>query len=271
MSSVLENRRALLIGALIMGAIFFIGRFTPFGPIQGFFEIFRWVTEKGIEIAKHLFEEYGYLTVFLAPMLENTLFVGALIPGTLVMLLAGISAYDEIINIYFAIPIAVAGAIVGDTISYSIGRFGRGRMGPESRIAGWSEQMREPLMKHSLWLVLSYHFAGYSRLIGPAAAGFLQMPFLRWALLDYAGVAIWATTFIVAGYILGALGLSLDDSDRTVQVFEIALFVFFIIGVLTILRTTSRAVSHDREHASPKRMEAPVAAGGSNGEPEDEG
>jgi membrane protein DedA with SNARE-associated domain len=265
----MENRRALVVGALIFGVVFFIGRFTPYGPVQGFFEIFRWVTEKGIEIAKHLFEEYGYLTVFLAPMLENTLFVGALIPGTLVMLLAGISANDGIINIYLAIPIAILGAIIGDTISYSIGRFGRGRMGPQSRIAGWSEQMREPLMQHSLWLVLSYHFAGYSRLIGPAAAGFLQMPFLRWALLDYVGVAIWATVFIVAGYILGAMGLSLDDSDRTVQVFEIALFVFFIVGVLTILRTTGRRSSRDKRRIGG-RMTAPAPAGGSNGAPGEE-
>jgi membrane protein DedA with SNARE-associated domain len=229
---------------LVVAAIVLVGRFSPFKPVRNFFESFSWLTKQALSLTHDLFESYGYLTVFLAPMLENTLFIGALIPGTIVMLIAGISAQDGLVSIWIAIPLAVAGAIIGDTISYWMGRFGAGRLGPETRLVKFADRMREPLLNHSVWLVLSYHFAGYSRLIGPAAAGFLHMPFPRWMLLDYIGVTVWVVVFMIAGYLLGLAGLSLDDSDGSVRVFEIILFAFFALAVFGVMRSAAR-----RRHA----------------------
>jgi membrane protein DedA with SNARE-associated domain len=228
------------IWVLVVVAIVFAGRFTPYKPVSNFFGGFSWLTEQALHLTHDLFESYGYLTVFLAPMLENTLFIGALIPGTIVMLVAGISASDGLVSIWIAIPLAVAGAIIGDTISYWMGRFGAGRLGPETRLVKFADQMREPLLNNSVWLVLSYHFAGYSRLIGPAAAGFLHMPFPRWMLLDYIGVSIWVCVFMIAGYFLGLAGLTLDDSDGSVRVFEIILFGFFALAIFGIMRNASK-------------------------------
>ena len=248
------NRNQLIV-MLAVAAVILIGRLTPFAPVQDVFHVFGWFTAKAIGIAGELFERWGYPTVFLAPMLENTLFIGALIPGTLVMLLAGLAVNDGSISYWWAIPLATAGAIIGDTISYSMGRFGARRLGQESRFVRWAEDMREPLMRHSLWLILTYHFAGYSRLIGPAAAGFLRMPFGRWAVLDYVGVFIWVTTFITGGYLLARVfGIHLDeDSDRSVQVFEVVLFAFFVIAVVSIMRATSsrqKRAAKEQEHAN---------------------
>lgn len=241
----------MVVTAIIVIGIVLLGRLAPFGPVQSVFGVFTWLTEQGIDLAQTLFERYGYLTVFFAPMLENTLFVGAIIPGTLIMLLAGLSIHDGLIAPFPAVPLAIAGAMIGDTISYGIGRFGWRRLGPESRLAKWSERMRDPLLKHSVWLILTYHFAGYSRLVGPAAAGFLRMPLLRWMVLDYIGVAIWVVTFLGAGYLLGVLGLSLEESDRNIQVFEIILFAIFIIAILTVLRATRQRRRRLSETASP--------------------
>ena len=80
-----------LVWILVISGIVVVGRVTPFAPVRDFFGSFSWLTEQAIKITKDLFESYGYLTVFLAPLLENTLFLGALIPGTLVILLAGIA------------------------------------------------------------------------------------------------------------------------------------------------------------------------------------
>jgi membrane protein DedA with SNARE-associated domain len=266
-----ERWRGGLIIAALVATFVILGRLSPFEPLSDALESFDWVTERAIRIAKELFERYGYLTVFLAPMLENTIFLGALIPGTLVMLLAGLSANEGLISFWPAVLLGVCGAIIGDTISYGIGRFGWQRLGPETRIVKWSERMRGPLIDHSVWLILSYHFAGYSRLIGPAASGFLRIPFLRWALLDYVGVTAWVLVFLSAGYALGAAGLSLDESDRNVQIFELILFGFFIIAILTILRAANRAAARRR----PEETRVISAAGASDGRaapvaPEDE-
>lgn len=232
--------RDLMIWVLAGAAIAIAGRFAPYKPVRTFFGSFSWLTEHALRFASGLFESYGYQTAFLAPMLENTLFIGALIPGTIVMLLAGLSAHDGLISIWPAMGLAIAGAIIGDTISYGMGRFGAQRLGPETRLVQFAERMREPLLDHSIWLVLSYHFAGYSRMIGPAAAGFLRMPFRRWLLLDYAGVTLWVIVFLTAGYMLGVFGLSLDDSGKSVRVFEIILFVFFVTAVFGVLHSASK-------------------------------
>ena len=141
-----------------------------------------------------------------------------------------------------------------------MGRFGWQRFGPKSRVGRWAEKMREPLLNHSLWLILSYHFAGYSRLVGPAAAGFLRMPMLRWMLLDYLGVVLWVISFVTGGYVLAAiLGLDLadaSDSDRNVQVFEIILFAFFVVAIFTIFNRASK-MNRDREEKAASADDPP--------------
>jgi membrane protein DedA with SNARE-associated domain len=235
-----RDRRNQLIAVLVVGAIILIGRLTPFKPVQNVFGIFGWVTETALDITRTLFEDYGYMTAFLAPMLENTIFLGAIIPGTLVMLLAGLSAEQGLIRLQYAIPLAILGAWIGDTLSYGIGRFGFSRLGPESRIAKWSEEMREPLLEHTGWLVLLYHFAGYSRMIGPSAAGFLRVPFRRWIVLDYAGAALWVIVFMSLGYILGLFGLSLDSTESNVRVVELILFGLAAVGIVFVITRASR-------------------------------
>ena len=246
-----------LIWFAVITVIFFVGRFTPIAPIQSLFGSFNWLTKQAIEIVSDLFESNGNLVVFLGPLLENTLFIGAIVPGTIVMLFAGVAAENGIISFWPAILLGIAGAIIGDTISYSMGRFGRRRLGPESRLAKWSERMRDPLMHHSVWIVLSYHFAGYSRLVGPAAAGFLRMPFFRWAMLDYAGVTVWVISFLTGGYVLAkTLDLELGDaagSDRNVQIFEVMLFALFAIAIFSVFRATARQRKERRETSAASR------------------
>jgi membrane protein DedA with SNARE-associated domain len=250
-----------LVWVVAIFAVVIAGRLLPIKPVRDFFDSFGWLTEQALRLAKELFDSYGYLTVFLTPLLENTIFLGAIIPGTLIMLLAGLGAHDGLIDLWPAIPLGIAGAMIGDTISYGIGRFGWQRLGPESRLVRWAERMREPLLEHSMWLVISYHFAGYSRLIGPAASGFIRMPLPRWMVLDYLGVTVWVIFFIMGGYLLGVFGLSLEDSDRNVRVFEIILFALFIIGVAAILNRANRTIRR-REAASRRAAEGAPSADG---------
>jgi membrane protein DedA with SNARE-associated domain len=239
-----------LVWAVVIAGLVLALRFVPYEPLQNVLGSFSWLTEKALDIAKDLFQHYGYLTVFLAPLLENTIFLGALIPGTVIMLLGGLSAHDGLISLWPAIPLGIAGAWIGDTISYGIGRFGWQRLGAESRLVQWAEEMRGPLLEHTSWLVVLYHFAGYSRLIGPAASGFLRVPFGRWMMLDYFGSALWVIVFMMGGYLLGVFGLSLDSTDRNVRVMEVLLFALAAIGV-TVLVMRSNKKKAERTAAAP--------------------
>lgn len=199
---------------------------------------------------RDLFESYGYWVVLVGTLLENTLFLGLLVPGAIVLLAAGLFAHEGIVSAPIAIAVGIVGTIAGDTISYAVGRFGWHRVFRNRSFGRWSERVREPLMRWSGWFVLFYHFAGYSRLVGPAAAGILRMPVRRWAPIDYAGATLWVSSHVMAGYVLGMLGVTLDPANERFRIFEWFLFAVFAVWVLLVLRSSQR-LFQQRSAAKP--------------------
>jgi membrane protein DedA with SNARE-associated domain len=59
-----------------------------------------------------------------------------------------------------------------------------------------------------------------------------QIPYRRWAPLDYAGGVLWVLTFALAGYALGLAGVDFDDTKRVVSIIEISVFAIFVIAVV---------------------------------------
>lgn len=233
--------------ALAVAAVFLLSRLTPFQPLQDALGWYRDLTEALLAVAEWVFREYGYLATFLAPLVENSFLLGLFIPGAVIMVVAGLGAHDGLINPFIATPLGIAGAIIGDVLSYIIGRYGWKRMLRGGRFDAWTERIREPLMESATSLVLMYHFFGYTRLIGPTAAGFMRMPFRKWAPLDFIGASLWVVAFMGGGYLLGVLGLALDDTERNVRVFEWLLFVAFVLWwLLTVRRRIDRAARRQR-------------------------
>ena len=85
--------------------------------------------------------------------------------------------------------------------------------------------MREPILRRGVLFVLVYHFAGYTRVIGPTAAGLLRMPYRVWAPADYGGAVLWICAYFGIGYGLGVAGLTLDSTDRYFRFVEWGLLV----------------------------------------------
>jgi len=192
-----------------------------------------WATDS----VRDLFDSYGYWVVFFGTFFENTLFLGALIPGVLVILLAGISSYDGGMSPFLAFVIAAVGTSLGDTISYAMGRYGWSRVARGGAVHQFAERVRDPIMRRGFWFVLLYHFAGYTRLLGPAGAGLLRMPYRRWAVADHLGACIWVGTHIAIGYGLGAAGISLDSTDQYFKIFEWVLLAAVALWFVYLYRS----------------------------------
>jgi undecaprenyl-diphosphatase len=140
-------------------------------------------------------------------------------------LLAGLAAHDGTISWGEAILLGISGTIIGDTISYFLGRYGWSRFGRTKFLSELYEKAREPLLRRGVWFVLLYHFAGYTRVIGPTAAGLLRMPFQRWAPVDYGGAVLWVICYFGIGYGLGMAGLTLDSTDKYFRYVEWTLLI----------------------------------------------
>lgn len=221
--------------ALALAAVLFIvPRVSPFEGLNSALNdlnVFRRFSEWLIGKTEDLFKDYGYYVVFFGVLAENSMFLGLLVPGAVILILGGLSAENGSINLWLVLALAIGATIAGDTISYLIGRLGWAKFMQRGAMGQALERVREPVESNSVWIILGYHFAGYSRVVGPVAAGLFQIPYRRWAPLDYAGGIAWVLVFTTLGVILGLAGVEFGDTKRMVSVLEIALFALFAIVV----------------------------------------
>ena len=211
---------------------------VPVEIFRGYGSLLRWAADA----AQSLFEDYGYWVVFFGTLCENTLLVGLIVPGALVVLLAGLAAHDGTISWLEAVVLGIAGTIIGDTLSYFMGRYGWSRFGQTRFLRELAEKAREPLLRRGTLFVLVYHFAGYTRVIGPTTAGLLRMPYRVWAPADYGGAVLWICAYFGIGYGLGVAGLTLDSTDRYFRFVEWALLVAASLWVYYLLQAHSQAI-----------------------------
>ncbi|MPZ22837.1 MAG: hypothetical protein GEU28_04705 [Dehalococcoidia bacterium] len=217
-----------LAGPLIIAVVAVLFVTGLLGQVMDYYHEF---TAAVLRFAEWLLEEYGYVAVFVLPLLENTLFLGLFVPGALVILFAGLAIQQGILEWYYALPLAIGGSMIGDTLSYLLGRYGWVRLLGEKRADEIKERWRDKFIDNAPVVILLYHFLGYTRLVGPTAAGVLHIPFRRWAPLDYAGVTLWVLAFATVGFILGVIGFAIDDSEDNVRLFEYGIIAMVVVYI----------------------------------------
>lgn len=222
----------LLVMALVLG-MFVLPYVTPFEGLNVFQRFSEWTLRQ----LERLFKDYGYWVVFFGVLLENSMFLGLLVPGAIILILGGLAAENGSINVYWVIGLAIVATIIGDTVSYMVGRLGWTKTLERAGIDKMIERVREPMHSNSTWIILGYHLAGYSRVIGPAAAGLFRIPYRRWAPLDYIGGTFWVLLFTTLGVGLGLAGIEFGDTKRMVRLLELAFLAIFAVAItLAIVR-----------------------------------
>src|SRR3954468_17115080 len=66
------------------------------------------------------------VVVFALPALESSAFVGFVFPGEIALLLGGVLAQQGVVPLRAVLAAGFAGAVIGDTVGYGVGRrYGR--------------------------------------------------------------------------------------------------------------------------------------------------
>jgi undecaprenyl-diphosphatase len=244
------KRNASYITFAIVFLLVVVPRISPWDGLNHNLQFFQRFSEWILGKVERLFANYGYYVVFIGVLVENSMFLGLLVPGAVILILAGLAAENGSINIWYVFALAFTATIIGDTVSYLIGRLGWTRVLERTGMGPAIEKLREPMHAHSVWIILSYHLAGYSRVVGPAAAGIFRIPYRRWAPLDHAGGAIWVLLYTGIGVALGLGGVEFGDTKRTVQVLEwFFLGVFAVVIFIVFVRAARRG---DRGDEAPR-------------------
>lgn len=200
-------------------------------------------------------ESYGYLVVFVLVMLES---IGVPVPGETALIAAALYAGStHKLDIWWVIAAAAAGAIVGDNIGYSIGRYGGARL---LLRYGHRIGMHEGRIKIGIWLFRRHggkvvfwgRFVSILRTWAAFLAGTNKMPWPRFLFFNAAGGIVWATLYGLLYYFFGSV---LSELSTAINV---ALGAVGLVAVVAFIVWTRRK-EHDLLERAERELEGTVA------------
>jgi membrane protein DedA with SNARE-associated domain len=178
-------------------------------------------------------ESYGYLVVFLLVMIES---IGVPVPGETALIGAALYAGStHKLEIWWVILAAIAGAIIGDNIGFSIGRYGGAKLLLRH---GHRIGLHENRLKIGIWLFRRHggkvvfwgRFVSILRTYAAFLAGTNQMAWGRFLVFNAAGAVVWATVFGVTYYVFGSALQKLSTTiDITLGVAGAVVLVAFLV------------------------------------------
>ncbi|HEU5002135.1 MAG TPA: VTT domain-containing protein [Actinomycetota bacterium] len=184
-----------------------------------------------VEVILRLHGAAAYALIFALPGLEASAFLGFLVPGELAVVLGGVLAFQGRVSLVGIGAVAIAGAIVGDSIGYLVGaRWGhalfrtrllRRLVRPERR-----QKAEDALRRRGMSAVILGRFTAVLRVMVPGLAGMARVPYRRFLAASVVGGVLWAGAFTVLGYAAG-------DAWRRVE--HLAARASLLVGILAVL------------------------------------
>ena len=170
--------------------------------------------------------------VFVMSFVESLAFVGILVPG--IIILFGIGALISL-GVMDLLPIwllGTLGALIGDIVSYAIGRRYRSSladMWPFARFPKMLERGRQYFQDHGPKSVVIGRFIGPLRPVIPVTAGMLGLEPRRFLLVDIPACIAWTPAYLIPGMLFGAsLEVASEYAGRMSLVLIIAVVVLWL-------------------------------------------
>lgn len=186
--------------------------------------------DSGVEHLQSLIEHYGYLAVF----------VGCLLEGETVLVLAGFAAHLGYLSLPLVMGTAAIAGFVGDQALYTIGRrHSEAIFARFPRLAAARPRVIALLDRYGAWAAFGVRFLVGMRLAGAIAIGAAGLSPARFLVANAAGAIVWAMAIAGAGYAFGhAFTLFLERARHL----ELAAFgVLGVIGAAVVLVLRRRA------------------------------
>jgi membrane protein DedA with SNARE-associated domain/membrane-associated phospholipid phosphatase len=151
--------------------------------------------------------------VFAFPALEASAFVGFVFPGEIAVILGGVAAWRGTVPLWAVITAAVAGAIIGDSVGYLVGRrWGthllHGTVGRlpviRTHLDKHLDSARAYVQRRKGSAVFFGRFTAALRVLVPGLAGISEVHYPTFLAYNVAGGTLWGAGFAVLGYIAGA-------------------------------------------------------------------
>jgi len=188
-------------------------------------------------------QQHGPLLVFVWLALENTLFLGVIVPGLSALLVTGLLIHTGDVAPVAMLGAAVAGTLIGDRINYAMGRWGLRRFGCIRRVLEDNEEAHRFIEQYPPVVYVFFHFPLYLRTVFPLTLGSMRFPIRRWLWIDGMGALLFVGVFTGMGYGLARWVLDVNDLASMLTNLSIvgnavilALSLLFLVGTVRFVR-----------------------------------
>ncbi|WP_345702084.1 DedA family protein [Kitasatospora terrestris] len=187
--------------------------------------------------------------------------LGIPLPGEIALVTASLLAAQGVVSPWGVALCAIAGAIIGDTIGYAIGRRGGrplfeklGRRFPKHFGPEHLATAERAFDKWGMWAVFFGRFIALLRIFAGPLAGTLKMPYWRFLIANVLGGVVWAggTTLLVY-----QVGKAAEEYLKGASYIGLGAAVVFGAGSALVLK----------RRAAKSRAAHPEQSGGPSGEP----
>lgn len=187
---------------------------------------------------------WAFAIMFVTAFGESFAFLSLLFPGTSLLIAAGALMATGTLPYLPVLAGAILGAVLGDSVSYWIGRrFGHaiGRVWPFTRNPDWLPAGIRFFARYGGASVFIGRFFGPMRAVIPLAAGVMQMAPARFWIANIVSALVWAPMLLFAGDVVGRLGERLIGGANLVMLVLVGFTVFGIGGILwAVMRSRRR-------------------------------
>lgn len=174
-----------------------------------------------------LHPDLGVLFTFLVTYLESIAIVGLVFPGSVILAVIGLLIGSGILPITYTVIAGVLGGFLGDYCSFIFGYYYRERIRNMAffiKHQAWLEIGSRFFYKHGGKSVFLGRFMGPLRPIIPLIAGMLAMSRLRFIVTDLFSALIWAPSYMIPGFLIGAASKTLDPEIASKLLIFLLLF-----------------------------------------------
>jgi len=171
---------------------------------------------------------WGWIIAFLAAFAESIAIIGSIVPGTITMTAIGLLIGSSVMPLWITLTWAILGAILGDALSFFIGRFFKNdltKIWPFKKHPAILEKGQAFVQKHGGKSIFIGRFVGPVRAIVPLITGMLDMRPKFYFIASIPAAILWAPLYMLPGILIGAISLEMPADIAT----ELILSVFFIL------------------------------------------
>lgn len=187
-------------------------------------------------------------------MAESLAVVGLIVPGVAMMFAAGALIATGALSFPPICAFAVAGAVVGDGLSFWLGRKYHEQLKafwPFRTYPGMIDRGVDFFQRFGGRSILFGRFVGPVRAVIPMVAGMLDMPTGRFLLINVISALLWAPAYLFPGMVFGAsLELASKVAGRLVVLLILLLSsLWFVTWLSKILYSYFQSHAHQLIHA----------------------